>query len=103
MKATAKKANQPSKVPAAKSQEDTRGGLPAAWVSIDGFCTWFRPSDAAELLWQMLKLALTKEEQPEAHLVGKMIFFYERAMGLFEDVDAMLQEQKIKYKSSLNL
>ena len=70
------------------------------WRRIDNYFDWLFGLDGpSEILWNMLKLAITNgEEEAEAKERSNMIFFYENTKELFENIAVLLKKQKDKYK-----
>ena len=57
------------------------------WKRIEYFFEWFDPAGATEEFWKILKLALTADnEKADERERSNMIFFYEHATELFENL-----------------
>lgn len=67
------------------------------WRRIDYFFELFNEEGASEELWEMLKLALTNdEEETEGRERSNMIFLYEYTKELYELLYILLMQEKDK-------
>lgn len=64
------------------------------WKRIAYFFDFFDEEGPKELLWDMLKLALTSQEDDgEPSSRSSMIFFYEHTVELFANIHTILKSQ----------
>lgn len=73
------------------------------WRRIDYFFELFNEEGASENLWEMLKLALTNEEEnTDGSERSNMIFLYEYTKELYENIFVLLMKQKASGKNNNN-
>ena len=69
------------------------------WLGIDEFFEWFPVDYSSELFWEMLKLAITfDEEGPDGRERSDMIALYEYTTELYENIFTLLEKEKGKPK-----
>jgi hypothetical protein len=86
----AKKNNEEKAIAATKKKK-----LPYEWKRINYFFKLLDKKGPEEELWKMLKLALTCDnDNADEHDRSNMIFFYEYAKELFENIYTLLQQQQ---------
>ena len=67
------------------------------WRRVDYFFELFNEEGASEELWEMLKLALTNdEEETEGRERSNMLFLYEYTKELYENIYILLHKEKGK-------
>ncbi len=67
------------------------------WRRINYFFELFNEEGASEELWEMLKLALTnEEEETEGRGRSNLIFLYEYTKELYENIFILLMQEKDK-------
>ena len=67
------------------------------WRRIDYFFELFNEEGASEDLWEMLKLALTNdEEETEGRERSNMLFLYEYTKELYENIYILLLKERDK-------
>lgn len=81
-------------MPEAK-KEKKKNGLPYEWQQVDYFFALFELKGPDEELWEILRLALIADnDHTDERERGNMIFFYDAAKELFENIHALLQKKK---------
>lgn len=81
-----------------ESKSGKKKQMPYEWRRIDYFFEWFPVDYGREQLWEMLKLALTfDDEGPEGHDRSNMISLYEYTIELYENIFTLLEKKKEKY------
>jgi hypothetical protein len=69
------------------------------WRRIDELFEWFPVDYSSELFWEMLKLAITfDEEGPDGRERSNMIALYEYTTELYENIFTLLEKEKGKPK-----
>jgi hypothetical protein len=78
-----------------KSAAKTRSKrLSYEWRRIAYFFQWFSVDSSKEQLWEMLKLALTSEDEDgDLKKRSNMLNFYEHATEFIENIYTLLKEQ----------
>jgi hypothetical protein len=65
------------------------------WQRVDHFFSLFELKDPDEELWEILKLALVADnDHTDERERDSMIFFYDSAKELFENIYTLLQKKK---------
>lgn len=86
-----------------KNKKGKKKELVYEWRRVAYFFQFFDVETSTEHLWEMLKLALTSEDDPgDVKERSNMIFFYEYTKELLENIYILLQEKKktVNKKSS---
>lgn len=80
-----------------KAKGKKKKKLSYEWRRIDYFYELFNEEGASEDLWEMLKLALTNdEEETEGRERSNMLFLYEYTKELYENIYILLLKEKEK-------
>jgi hypothetical protein len=78
-----------------KNKKGKKKELVYEWRRVAYFFQFFDVETSTEHLWEMLKLALTSEDDSgDVNKRSDMIFFYEYTKELFENIYILLQEKK---------
>lgn len=86
-----------------KKRREKKKELVYEWRRVAYFFQFFDVETSSRHLWEMLKLALTSEDDSgDINERSDMIFFYEYTKELFENIYILLQEKKktVSKKSS---
>ncbi|HEU5053904.1 MAG TPA: hypothetical protein VFT78_12365 [Hanamia sp.] len=76
-----------------KSKKEKKKKSSQEWNRIGYFFEWFDPEGATEQFWEILKLALTSDnDKADERERSNMIFFYEHATEFFENVFKIWKE-----------
>ena len=88
----------------AAKKEKKVNGLSYEWQRVDYFFALFELKGPDEELWEILKLALIADNDTiDERERGNMIFFYDAAKELFENIHALLQKKRKAHRKKISL